>query len=111
MSHPANDETIAIQEELERQLGLRGSSAGKLDVSVFDLERTAFVCAGSPGVGGRNNGFAARTMRKVMFKLTRWYVEPFVLQQRAFNLTLVRYIAELERRIIELEGEQPSGDR
>ena len=111
MNSDQADQSRPIQEELERQLGLRGSSAGKLDVSVFDLERTAFVCAGSPGVGGRNNGFAARTMRKVMFKLTRWYVEPFVLQQRSFNLTLVRYIAELERRIIELEGEQPSGDR
>jgi hypothetical protein len=44
-----------------------------------------------------------------MFKLTRWYVEPFVLQQRSFNLTLVRYIAGLEQRIAELEGEKPSG--
>ena len=98
------DESIAIQQELERQLGLRGSTGAGVSVSSFDLERTAFVCAGSPGVGGRNNGFAARTMRKVMFKLTRWYVEPFVVQQRAFNLTLVRYIADLERRIAELEG-------
>jgi hypothetical protein len=98
------DESIAIQEELERQLGLRGSTGVGVSVSSFDLERTAFVCAGSPGVGGRNNGLVARTMRKVMFKLTRWYVEPFVVQQRAFNLTLVRYIADLERRIAELEG-------
>jgi hypothetical protein len=45
-----------------------------------------------------------------MFRLTRWYVEPFVLQQRSFNLAAVRYIAELERRIAELERERPSGD-
>jgi hypothetical protein len=46
-----------------------------------------------------------------MFKLTRWYVEPFVLQQRSFNLTLVRYIAELEQRVAKLEGDKPSGER
>jgi hypothetical protein len=38
-------------------------------------------------------------------------VEPFVLQQRSFNLTTVRYIAELEQRIAELEGDKPSGER
>ncbi len=110
MDRTAAAESIAIQQELERQLGLRGSSPGAVDVSVFDLERTAFVCAGSPGVGGRNNGVVARTMRKVMFKLTRWYVEPFVLQQRAFNLTAVRYVAELERRVAELERDSPVDD-
>ena len=111
MSTPDADTSREIQEELERQLGLRGSSGGRLDVTLFDLERTAFVCAGAPGVGGRRTGAGARFIRKVMFKLTRWYVEPFVLQQRSFNLTLVRYIAELEQRIAELEGEKPSGDR
>ncbi len=45
-----------------------------------------------------------------MFKLTRWYVEPFVLQQRAFNLTAVRYVAELERRVAELERDSPVDD-
>ena len=52
----------------------------------------------------------ARKVRGTMFRLTRWYVEPFVLQQRSFNLAAVRYIAELERRIAELERERPSGD-
>jgi len=109
MNNAEADASRAMQDELERQLGLRGSSSGRLDVSLFDLERTAYVCAGAPGIGGRRNGAGARLIRKCMFKLTRWYVEPFVLQQRSFNLTLVRYIAGLEQRIAELEGEKPSG--
>jgi hypothetical protein len=32
-----------------------------------------------------------------------------VLQQRSFNLALVRHIAVLEQRIAELEGDKPSG--
>lgn len=111
MNNAETDASRNIQEELERQLGLRGSSAGNVDVSLFDLERKAFVCAGSPGIGGRRTGAGSRLIRKVMFKLTRWYVEPFVLQQRSFNLTLVRYIAELEQRITELEGDTPSDER
>jgi len=111
MNHDPADESRRIQEELESQLGLRGTSPVSLDISFFDLERTAFVCAGAPDVGGRRTGGAARLIRRVMFKLTRWYVEPFVLQQRSFNLTLVRYIADLERRLAELEGEQSSGGR
>ncbi len=111
MNHADTDASRNIQDELERQLGLRGSSLGSVRVSLFDLERTAFVCAGSPGVGGRRTGASSRFVRKVMFKLTRWYVEPFVLQQRSFNLTLVRYIAELEQRVAKLEGDKPSGER
>jgi len=111
MNNAETDASREIQDELERQLGLRGSSTGSVSVSHFDLERTAFVCAGSPGIGGRRTGAGSRFVRKVMFKLTRWYVEPFVLQQRSFNLTTVRYIAELEQRIAELEGDKPSGER
>ena len=51
----------------------------------------------------------ARKVRGTVFRLTRWYVEPFVLQQRSFNLALVRHIAVLEQRIAELEGVRPSG--
>ena len=111
MSHDPADESRRIQEELEYQLGLRGTSAAPLDISLVDLERTAFVCAGAPDVGGRRTGAVARLVRRAMFKLTRWYVEPFVLQQRSFNLALVRYIADLERRLAEQEGERPSGGR
>jgi hypothetical protein len=109
MSTENSDASRDIQDALERELGLRGIGSTTVGVSRSDLERTAFVCAGAPGIGGRRNGAGARLIRKCMFKLTRWYVEPFVLQQRSFNLTLVRYIAGLEQRIAELEGEKPSG--
>jgi len=109
MNDRPSDESIAIQEELERQLGLRGADGRP--VLPVDLERTAFVCAGSPTADARRNGAAARVLRRVVFKLTRWYVEPFVVQQRAFNLTLIRYIAQLERRIDELEARGPSEPR
>ena len=72
------------------------------------LGRAAIVCAGSPARGGRKSGALARRVRGTVYRLTRWYVEPFVLQQRSYNLALVRYIAELERRIDELEGDRPT---
>ena len=79
-------------------------------MSLSELEMLAGVAAGVPSEGGRKSGALARKVRGTVFRLTRWYVEPFVLQQRSFNLAAVRYIAELERRIAELERERPSGD-
>ncbi len=101
------NDSRSIQDALERVLRLHGGLTGESTTNLFDLERTAFVCAGSPGTGGRNTDGFARFVRKTMYRLTRWYVEPFVVQQRAFNLTAVRYIAGLERRVAELERDSP----
>jgi hypothetical protein len=76
------------------------------DPMLAELGRQAIVCAGAPEVGGRKSGALARKVRGTVFRLTRWYVEPFVLQQRSFNLAAVRYIAQLERRVAELEAER-----
>jgi hypothetical protein len=79
------------------------------NAQLAELGRQAIVCAGSPERGGRPVGALGRKVRGGVFRLTRFYVDPLVQQQRSFNLALVRQIAELERRIAELEGDKPSG--
>ena len=98
----------ALQAELRFSSGLMDSG---VSISVSELEMLAGVTAGIPNSSGRKSGALVRKVRGTVFRLTRWYVEPFVLQQRSFNLALVRHIAQLEQRIAELEGEKPSGDR
>ena len=98
MEKPDDSDSVAIQRELERQLGFRSTDELAPEQRLWRMERAAFVCAGSPDAAQRRNSPLSRLVRRIMFKLTRWYVEPFVLQQRAFNLELVRYIADLERR-------------
>ena len=110
MNHEDPNDVQAIYERLLAEVQQPGMSA-TLDgnAKLAELGRQAIVCAGSPAVGGRKSGALARKVRGTVFRLTRWYVEPFVLQQRSFNLALVRHIAVLEQRIAELEGEKPSG--
>ena len=106
-----DDELREVVESLKSEL--RVSSGLPRDghsESAGALELLAGVAAGVPADSGRRSGALARKVRGTMFRLTRWYVEPFVLQQRSFNLAAVRYIAELEHRIAELEREHPSRD-
>jgi hypothetical protein len=98
----------ALQAELRSSSGFMDKSGS---ISMSELEMLAGVAAGVPAQGGRKSGALARKVRGTMFRLTRWYVEPFVLQQRSFNLALVRHIAQLEQRIVELEGDKPSGEK
>ena len=111
MTHDDPNDVRAIYERLMvevRQPGAANSHSD--DARLVELGRSAIVCAGSPAMSGHKSGAFARKVRGTMFRLTRWYVDPFLLQQRAFNLAAVRYIAELESRIAELERERPSGD-
>ena len=101
------DVVESLMSELRSSSGL--SREGHA-VSTTELELLAGVAAGVPSAGGRKSGALTRKVRGTMFRLTRWYVEPFVFQQRSFNLAAVRYIAALEHRIDELEREHPSRD-
>lgn len=101
----------AIYQRLIEEVRQPGASlVGSGSAEIAALGRAAIVCAGSPEQGGRASGALARRARGTVYRLTRWYVEPFVLQQRAFNLAAVRHIAALERRIAELEAERRAGD-
>ena len=111
MTHDDPNDVRAIYERLMVEVGQPGAAIlHSEDTQLAELGRAAGVTAGVPATGGRKSGALARKVRGTMFRLTRWYVAPFVLQQRSFNLAAVRYIAELESRIAELERERPSGD-
>jgi hypothetical protein len=55
------------------------------------------------GVGGA----VGRFTKKVVRKLIRWYVEPVIADQRAFNDSLLKLIDDLEERIAALEPREP----
>ena len=46
---------------------------------------------------------AAFTVKRVLRKLMRWYVEPAFSEQRIVNDALLRLVDELSRRVDELE--------
>jgi hypothetical protein len=56
-----------------------------------------------PGLRGK----AGRFVKKVTRKLIRWYVEPVIADQRAFNDALLKLIDDLETRVEQLERGQP----
>ena len=52
-------------------------------------------------------GKAGRFAKKVTRKQIRWYVEPAIADQRAFNDALLKLIDDLEERIAALERREP----
>ena len=110
MSHKDPQDIQTIHHQLLREIQqpeFMPTAEGNAKIAA--LGRQAIVCAGSPEHSGRPVGAIGRKARGIVFRLTRFYVDPLVQQQRSFNLALVRHIAVLEQRIAELEGEKPSG--
>jgi hypothetical protein len=52
-------------------------------------------------------GAVGRFTKKIVRKLTRWYVEPVIADQRAFNDALLKLIDDLEERVAALERKEP----
>ena len=52
---------------------------------------------------GGPKGWVAFTVKRVLRKLMRWYVEPAFAEQRIVNDALLRLVDELSRRVDELE--------
>ena len=48
-------------------------------------------------------GSVGRFTKKVTRKLMRWYVEPVIADQRAFNDALLKLVDDLEERVEQLE--------
>ena len=55
---------------------------------------------------GGAKGWVAFTVKRVLRKLMRWYVEPAFSEQRIVNDALLRLVDELSRRVDELERRQ-----
>lgn len=48
-------------------------------------------------------GIATRSVKKLVRKTVRWYVEPAIADQRAFNDALLKLVDDLEERVASLE--------
>jgi hypothetical protein len=109
MGNDDPDDVRAIYEHLLVELRPPGAPLVQTgSPALAELGRQAIVSAGAPDVSTRKLSAPARMVRGMVFRLTRFYVDPLMRQQRAFNLAAVRYIAELERRVAELEDERAS---
>ena len=52
---------------------------------------------------GGPKGWVAFTVKRILRKLMRWYVEPAFSEQRIVNDALLRLVDDLARRVDELE--------
>jgi hypothetical protein len=83
------------------------SAAGQLRTR-RELDRTWAVTAERPylyrpGLWGRIRGAVLIPPKAVLRRLMRWYVEPFAMDQRAFNGGVLRLTDELAGRLVRLE--------
>jgi hypothetical protein len=88
-----------LQEEI-RAAGPRGETAtpAQVRLSVRDqAERLWAVSAERPLVG------KAGPVKLVLRRLLRWYVEPALADQRAFNDAVLKLLDDLDERISRLE--------
>ena len=58
-----------------------------------------------PGTWGRIRGTLLAPIKLVLRKLMRWYVEPALAQQRAFNASALAALDQLSERVEELSEE------
>jgi hypothetical protein len=63
-----------------------------------------------PGRWGRVRGAVLVPLKAVVRRLTRWYVEPLAVDQRAFNAAMLRLTDELAERLVRLERALESAD-
>jgi hypothetical protein len=96
-------DVAAVYERLKEELRAAGPRAADVDsaqvrLSVRDqAERLWSVSAERPIVG--KVGFVKRSLRRLM----RWYVEPALADQRAFNDAALKLIDDLDERVSRLE--------
>jgi hypothetical protein len=63
-----------------------------------------------PGTWGRIRGTLLAPIKLVLRKLIRWYVEPALAQQRAFNASVLGALDQLSERVDALAAEASRRD-